>query len=123
MFNLQDYETVEERLVKYWKDHPDGRIDTHIVEASPMRFIIKASIYRTEVDAHPWTTGFAEETVAAKGVNATSALENCETVQSVVLWLTQVMLRKARDRQGKKWLKLQLRLITSSHPSVRSLRN
>lgn len=79
MFNLQDYETVEERLVKYWKDHPDGRIDTHIVEASPMRFIVKASIYRTEVDAHPWTTGFAEETVAAKGVNATSALENCET--------------------------------------------
>jgi hypothetical protein len=79
MFNLADYETVEERLVKYWKDHPDGRIDTTIVEASPMRFIVKASIYRTEVDAHPWTTGFAEETVSTRGVNSTSALENCET--------------------------------------------
>jgi hypothetical protein len=79
MFNLQDYETVEERLVKFWKEHPDGRIDTAIVEASPNRFIVKASIYRTEVDAHAWTTGFAEETVSARGVNATSALENCET--------------------------------------------
>jgi hypothetical protein len=36
-------------------------------------------VYRTEVDAHPWTTGFAEETVSTRGVNSTSALENCET--------------------------------------------
>ena len=79
MFNLADYETVEERLVKFWKEHPDGRIDTHIVEASPNRFIVKASIFRTEVDAHAWTTGYAEETVSSRGVNATSALENCET--------------------------------------------
>jgi hypothetical protein len=27
----------------------------------------------------PWTTGLAEETVQGRGVNATSALENCET--------------------------------------------
>jgi len=79
MFNLQDYETVEERLVKFWKEYPDGRIDTHIVEASSNRFIVKASIFRTEADAHAWTTGFAEETVSTRGVNATSALENCET--------------------------------------------
>jgi hypothetical protein len=79
MFNLEDYETVEERLVKFWKDYPDGRISTEIVEHTLQRFIIKASIYRTEVDAQPWTTGFAEETVSTRGVNSTSALENCET--------------------------------------------
>jgi hypothetical protein len=79
MFNLEDYETVEERLVKFWKDHPDGRIYTEIVEHTLQRFIVKASVYRTEVDAHPWTTGFAEETVSTRGVNSTSALENCET--------------------------------------------
>jgi hypothetical protein len=79
MFNLEDYETVEERLVKFWKEHPDGRIYTEIVEHTFQRFIVKASIYRTEVDAHPWTTGFAEETVSTRGVNSTSALENCET--------------------------------------------
>jgi hypothetical protein len=34
MFNLEDYETVEERLVKFWKDHPDGRISTTLVAVS-----------------------------------------------------------------------------------------
>ena len=79
MFNLDDYETVEERLVKFWKDHPDGQIHTKVIEASVSRFIVEASIYRTEADLRPWTTGLAEETVQGRGVNATSALENCET--------------------------------------------
>jgi len=79
MFNLDDYETVEERLIKYWKDHPDGQIHTKVIECSASRFIVEASIYRTEADARPWTTGLAEETVQGRGVNATSALENCET--------------------------------------------
>jgi hypothetical protein len=79
MFNLEDYETVEERLVKFWKEHEDGQIHTRIIEHSSSRFIVEASIYRTEADARPWTTGLAEETVQGRGVNATSALENCET--------------------------------------------
>jgi hypothetical protein len=79
MFNLEDYETVEERLAKFWKEHPDGRIYTTLVEHTLQRFIVQAAIYRTEVDAQPWTTGFAEETVSTRGVNSTSALENCET--------------------------------------------
>ena len=79
MFNLEDYETVEERLIKFWKDHQDGQIHTRLLENSASRFIVEASIYRTEADARPWTTGLAEETVQGRGVNATSALENCET--------------------------------------------
>jgi hypothetical protein len=79
MFNLDDYETVEERLVKFWKDHPDGQIHTKVLEHTTARFIVEASIYRTEADSRPWTTGLAEETVQGRGVNATSALENCET--------------------------------------------
>ena len=79
MFNLEDYETVEERLIKFWKDHPDGQIHTRLLENATARFIVEASIYRTEADSRPWTTGLAEETVQGRGVNATSALENCET--------------------------------------------
>ena len=79
MFNLDDYETVEERLIKYWKDHPDGQIHTKLLDSTATRFIVEASIYRTEADSRPWTTGLAEETVQGRGVNATSALENCET--------------------------------------------
>ena len=79
MFNLEDYETVEERLVKFWKDHPDGQIHTTLLEQTSGRFIVQASIFRTEADSRPWTTGLAEETIQGRGVNATSALENCET--------------------------------------------
>ena len=79
MFNLEDYETVEERLVKFWKDHPDGRIETELVESSSSRFIVHARIFRTEADLRYWCSGLAEETVQGRGVNATSALENCET--------------------------------------------
>lgn len=79
MFNLEDYETVEARLEKFWKDNPDGLIYTDLIEHSATRFIVKAGVFRTENDARPWATGYAEETIAARGVNATSALENCET--------------------------------------------
>ena len=79
MFNLEDYETVEERLVKFWKDYPDGQIHTKLLEHNAGRFIVEASIYRTEADARAWTNGLAEETIQGRGVNATSALENCET--------------------------------------------
>ena len=50
-----------------------------MVEHTLQRFIVQASVFRTEVDAQAWTTGFAEETVSTRGVNSTSALENCET--------------------------------------------
>jgi hypothetical protein len=79
MFNLDDYETVEERLVKFWKEHPDGQIHTKLVSSNSTQYIVEASIFRTEADPRPWTTGLAEETVQGRGVNATSALENCET--------------------------------------------
>ena len=31
-FNLDDYELVEDRIEKFWKDNPDGKIHTNIVE-------------------------------------------------------------------------------------------
>jgi hypothetical protein len=79
MFNLEDYETVEERLTKFWKENPDGRIDTKLLDFNSGRYIVQAFIYRTEVDNFAWSTGLAEETVSGRGVNSTSALENCET--------------------------------------------
>lgn len=78
-FNLEDYETVEERLSKFWADHPAGRVWTKALELSPSRFVIYAEVYFDAADPHPKATGHAEETVQGRGVNATSALENGET--------------------------------------------
>jgi hypothetical protein len=36
-------------------------------------------IYLRMLDGVAWATGYAEETVTSRGVNQTSALENCET--------------------------------------------
>lgn len=79
MFNLDDYETVEERLAKFWKDHPEGRIETKLIVNTPTQYIVWSAIYRDSADVQPWATGLAEETVQGRGVNSTSALENCET--------------------------------------------
>ena len=78
-FNLNDYETVEDRLAKFIADYPDFRIDTELESMADNRFVIKAYIYRTFADAVAFSTGYAEEKVSDRGVNATSALENCET--------------------------------------------
>ena len=76
---IADYETVESRLEKWIKEYPDGRIETELIEASNTRFIVMAKLFKTEADAKPCSTGLAFEVITEKGVNSTSALENCET--------------------------------------------
>jgi hypothetical protein len=79
MFNLADYETVEVRLEKFIKDYPDFRIATELEVVEKDRYIVKAYLFKTSTDSVAWTTGYAEEKVTDRGVNSTSALENCET--------------------------------------------
>ena len=78
-FNLQDYETVESRLEKFWKDHEDGRISTKIEQATDTRYIVSAELFKKATDEKPWATGLASESISDRGVNSTSALENAET--------------------------------------------
>jgi len=78
-FNLADYETVETRLEKWHAQFPDGRLETELVEASNTRFIVVCKLFKTEADPKPCSSGIASETISDRGVNATSALENCET--------------------------------------------
>jgi hypothetical protein len=79
MFNLADYETVEVRLEKFIKDYPDFRIATELEVCDRDRYVVKAYLYKVATESVAWTTGYAEEKVTDRGVNSTSALENCET--------------------------------------------
>ena len=79
MFNLADYETVEVRLEKFIKDYPNFRIATELESFQTNRYIVKAYLYKDIKDEVSWATGYAEETISERGVNSTSALENCET--------------------------------------------
>jgi hypothetical protein len=71
-FNLEDYETVEERLGKFWNDNPDGRIETErivAINSNSDEFVFVARIYRTEADKHPVSTGWASEIKTQSGFN------------------------------------------------------
>ena len=83
-FNLDNYETVEDRLKKYWEDNPQGRIWTdvaHITDDGTC-VTIKAEIYVWTVDDGLYcvATGIAQETKGQGGfANADAWMENCET--------------------------------------------
>jgi hypothetical protein len=79
MFNLADYEPVEVRLEKFIKDYPDFRVSTELEVIETNRYVVKAYLFKNSTDTVAWATGLAEETVTSRGVNQTSALENCET--------------------------------------------
>jgi hypothetical protein len=81
MSRLQGYETVAERLTRFWDAHPDGRILTEVTEYGDTveRWVVRATVWQHRHDATPSANGWAEEFVGSTPVNKTSALENCET--------------------------------------------
>ena len=78
-FNLDNYETVEDRLVKFWEQHPDGRVLTNILYYDDSRILVRAEIFFNREDDRPVATGYAEELRGASPVNRTSHAENAET--------------------------------------------
>lgn len=76
---MDDYEPVEERLKRFWKDHDQGRVLTELVRAEGDLVIFRAEAYRDSEDTRPASTGYAHEITGSSPVNKTSALENCET--------------------------------------------
>lgn len=79
MFNLDEYTTVRERVIEFWKRYPNGRIETEILEWSDKRFIVAARLYREATDDKPFSTGLANEVITDRGVNKDFALENGAT--------------------------------------------
>lgn len=78
-FNLDNYETVEDRLRRFWADHPNGRVATLMEHYDENRVVFRASIYFEANDLNPIATGYAEEIRGASPVNKTSHVENAET--------------------------------------------
>ena len=84
-FNLADYETVEDRLKRFYAMTEDGRITTELVDDygdKPKTWVVKASVYLSAGDQAnnlPKATGYASEIDGTGGANNGSALENAET--------------------------------------------
>jgi len=79
-FDLSKYETVEDRLARFWADHPSGRVATSIYFYDDTRVVFRAEVYfDAEQDMYPAGVGHAEEIRGATPVNKTSHVENGET--------------------------------------------
>ena len=108
-FNLDNYETVEERLKVFWKENPKARINTDIVHMTDdgTCVTVRAEIYKMEVDARPVTTGIAQETKGQGGfANKDAWVENCETSaigRALANWIYQGSnkARPSREEMSK----------------------
>jgi hypothetical protein len=82
-FNLEDYETVEDRLKRFWSKYPDGAIQTDMLNTDADRerkqWIVQAWVYRHRDDARAIGTGLAFEIDGGAGPQSNAALEVCET--------------------------------------------
>ena len=80
-FDLNSYETVEERLERFWSEHPEGRVLTSLL-SDPNHLdecVVRAEVYFDAGDDRPRGTGLAFEKRGGAGANQTSHLENAET--------------------------------------------
>jgi hypothetical protein len=78
-FNLDDYELVEDRLKKYWKENPEGRIETNVVHITDDGSCVTIKAEIMDNDGRLVSTGIAQETKGDGFANTTSWMENCET--------------------------------------------
>jgi hypothetical protein len=85
-FSLDDYETVESRIKRFYGDWPDGRILTENETIPEYRsekiWVVRALVFLTGEDVErscPKASGLAYELDSVSGPQASSALEVCET--------------------------------------------
>lgn len=85
-FNLEDYETVEERIKRFYAAHPDGRIVTHNLtqdyDRAVSTWVVRAEVFESfdqQLQGCAKASGLAFEIDGGMGANQTSALENAET--------------------------------------------
>jgi len=83
-FNLEEYELVEDRLKAFWKENPNGNINTEVVHITDdgTCVTIKATVYIFNEDESivAVSTGIAQETKGQGGfANKDAWVENCET--------------------------------------------
>lgn len=86
-FNLDDYETVESRIKRFYEAYPDGRIVTEWAnefaeQPDKARYVMKAKVFLSAGDQANGlvkATGYASEIEGTGGANNVDALANGET--------------------------------------------
>lgn len=81
-WSLDEYETVDSRIQRFYRDNARGRIETQLLaydgEHGKTRWIVRAEVYKADSEK-PSGVGHAFELDGQGMANQTSALENAET--------------------------------------------
>ena len=80
-FNLDEYETVHQALIRLYTQYPTARVLTENTTPEGVldRYEFRAELYLDRDDPYAVATGWAYEIIGVGPVNKTSAMENCET--------------------------------------------
>lgn len=114
-FDLNEYQTVQERVEIFRQLHPTGRIVNEIVLINEKEVVMKSSVYLDIADNHPVAVDFAQENVAAKGVNATSWVENCATSAA---GRALALLGGGMSPKGKKPSREEMTKVENNTPKI-----
>jgi len=114
-FNLNEYQTVQERVEIFRQLHPTGRIVNEIVLINEKEVVMKSSVYLDIADANPVAVDFAQETVGTKGVNSTSWVENCSTSAT---GRSLALLAGGMSPKGKKPSREEMTKVENNTPKV-----
>lgn len=78
-FSMDDYVPVNERIDQFYRSHPEGSIQSEIVELTASRVTVKAYAYRTPDDPRPGVGHSSLEIPGSTPYTRGSEIENAET--------------------------------------------
>ena len=76
---MADYVPVNERIEQFYKAHPEGSLQSEIVELTENRVTVRATAYRTPDDPRPGTGHSSLEIPGSTPYTRGSEIENAET--------------------------------------------
>jgi hypothetical protein len=101
-FDLSNYETVEDRLIRFWADHPNGRIATSLIAQDGDQVIFRAEVFFEYLDTLPKATGYAEESVAHRQSIRPPTSRIVKHRASAAHWLMPATRHTANGRHAKR---------------------
>ena len=114
-FDLNNYETVHERLARWWAAYPDGQILTsiHHYDGDVVVFRCEGLDGTGKIIA----TGYAEEIRNSSPVNKTSFLENAET-SSVGRMIQNSPIAASKERPSREEMEKVVRVTSGGGGAV-----
>lgn len=76
---MADYIPVNERIAAFYEKHPEGSLQSEIVELSESRVVMRAYAYRTPTDERPGIGYSSLNIPGSTSFTRGSEIENCET--------------------------------------------